>query len=437
VKISIFGLGYVGTVLTGCLSKEGHEVIGVDTEPSKVDLVNAGKSPIIEQDLDGLLTDGVNRGTIRATTDHESAVLASELSMICVGTPGKATGELDLTFVMRVCEHIGAALRAKGACHVVVVRSTMLPGSVEGTVIPTLERSSGRRHGADFGVVMNPEFLREGSAIKDFYNPPKTVVGAVNEREAELVAGLYAGLPGPLIKTSIKVAEMVKYADNIFHALKITFGNEIGTLCKRLGIDSQEVMRIFCEDRKLNISPAYLRPGFAYGGSCLPKDLRALNWLAKARDIEIPLLNSIAPGNEQQIKNALSLIMSKGCRRVGVLGFAFKGGTDDLRESPAVTVIEALLGKGYDLKLYDGHVSMAKLIGANRRFIEQHIPHLSRLMVESIDELIAHAELIVIGNESEEFFQVLGRLRPGQHVIDFTSSGRQVNTPASYERVTG
>ncbi len=435
MDISIFGLGYVGAVITACFARAGHRVIGVDTDAGKVDMINRGRSPIIEKDLEGLIAKGVAAGTIRATIDAGEAVLASELSMICVGTPSRSTGELDLTYVQRASEQIGTALREKAAYHVIVARSTMLPGSVEGTIIPALERSSGKHAGSDFGVAINPEFLREGSAVHDFEHPPKTVIGAHAERDAAVVASLYAGLDAPLIKTSIRTAEMVKYTDNVFHALKVTFGNEIGSLCKELGIDGREVMEIFCQDRKLNLSPIYLRPGFAYGGSCLPKDLRAITRLAQGRDVAMPMIASIATSNDGQIRKAAQRILESGYRRIGVLGFAFKGGTDDLRESPVITLIETLLGKGCDLKLYDSHVSLARLVGANRRYIEQHIPHISRLMVDSLEEIAAHGEVILIGNQNAEFAEALARLTPEQLVIDLTPAGETPQTKARYERI--
>lgn len=437
MKISVFGLGYVGAVISACFAKDGHKIIGVDTDTTKVDLINRGQSPIIENGLDEMISDGVKAGLIQATIDHEFAVLETDISMLCVGTPSKANGDLDLTFIARVCESIGKILKNKTHYHLVVVRSTMLPGSVNGTVIPALEKASGKRAGVDFGVAINPEFLRESSAIHDFYNPPKTVIGAMNKKDGEVIAGLYKGLPGPTIQTRIEVAEMVKYVDNVFHALKITFANEIGSICKQLNVDSHEVMEIFCHDKKLNLSPAYLKPGFAFGGSCLPKDLRALNRLAKSKDVSVPVLGAIGESNETQIKNAVELIREKGKKRIGILGFAFKAGTDDLRESPIVTLTEILLGKGYDLKLYDSHVSLARLIGANRRYIEQHIPHISRLMVESISEILEHAEIIIIGNQNEEFFNALSKLNARQAVIDLTPNSKKVNTAASYERLCG
>lgn len=436
MNISIFGLGYVGAVVTACLAKGGHRIIGVDTDRYKVNLIRRGKSPIVEAGLAELLAQGVKQGRIQATTDHHQAVRDTDLSMICVGTPSRPNGDLDLAYVERVCENIGAALKEKRARHIIVARSTMLPGSMAGTVIPALERASGKQAGRDFGVAINPEFLREGSAIEDFYHPPKTVIGADDPAVARKVASLYRRLPAPLVLTSIQNAEMVKYTDNVFHALKVVFGNEIGQLCHQLGVDASAVMEIFCQDRKLNLSPAYLRPGFAYGGSCLPKDLRALTRLAQACDVKTPLLNAISESNDLLIRKAVDLVLQTGRRRIGVLGFAFKGGTDDLRESPVVTLIEALLGKGCRLKLYDRHVSVARLIGANRRFITRRIPHLSRLMVASVDKLIAHAEVIIIGNHDEEFATVLKKLSPKQHVIDLTPASGPVGTPASYERLT-
>jgi GDP-mannose 6-dehydrogenase len=438
MNISVFGLGYVGAVVTGCLAREGHRITGVDTEAAKVGLVNAGKPPIMEPGLAELLAEGVRESRILATTDHVAAVIETDLSLLCVGTPSKPSGELDLSQVARVCDSIGVALRRKPGYHLVVARSTMLPGSVQGTIIPVLERASHKQAGRHFGVAINPEFLREASAVQDFFHPPKTVIGAASERDFRMVAALYEHLDAPLIRTSIPVAEMVKYTDNIFHALKITFGNEIGAVCKRLGLDGAEVMDIFCQDTKLNLSPAYFRPGFVFGGSCLPKDLRALTRLAHTQDIDVPLLRAILASNEQQLHDAVKTIQATGRRKIGVLGFAFKGGTDDLREAPMVAVVEALLGKGCDLKIYDRHVSLARLVGANRRFIEQHLPHLTRLMVETPEDIIAHAEIILIGNQNAEFADILKRLRPDQHVIDLTPASRtRPVTSATYERISG
>ncbi len=436
MNISIFGLGYVGTVLAACFAKAGHRVIGVDPEITKVDLINSGKSPIVEAEVEDLLREAVQSGALRAMQEAGEAVAETEISLICVGTPSQPSGELDLIYVRRVCAQIGEALRNKTSRHVVVARSTMLPGTIDNVVIPELEKASGKRADADFGVVMNPEFMRESSAVRDFYAPPKTVIGTSSKDDARLVASLYGGLPGPVIHTTVRVAEMVKYADNIWHAAKVTFANEIGLAAKAMGVDGHEVMRIFCEDTKLNLSPAYLKPGFAFGGSCLPKDLRAMTWAARSRDVEIPMLNSLALSNDSQVRNAIRLVLADGRKKIAVLGFAFKGGTDDLRESPMVTVIEALLGKGCDLRLFDPYVNTARLVGANRRFIEQHIPHLAKLMVDSAAAAIEGADLVILGNINDGFLSALTGLRPEQRVLDFTSSGRKLDTPARQERIS-
>lgn len=437
MNISVFGLGHVGAVLTGCLAHDGHHVVGVDTDPGKVAQINAGKSPIIEPDLEALIAEGVRTGHIRATTDHRHAVLATDLSMACVGTPSGPYGDLDLKFIERVCEAIGEAIREKSNRHLIVFRSTILPGTIQGTAIPILERASGKPVGIGFGVAINPEFMRESTAVNDYYHPPKTVIGALVEPDADTIARLYAHLPAPLIKTRMDVAEMVKYVDNTFHALKITFANEIGQICRSLGVDSQAVMDIFGQDQKLNISRAYLKPGFAYGGSCLPKDLRALERLACNREVKVPLLNSIAVSNEQQIQNALQLIQSKGRKSIGVLGFAFKAGTDDLRESPMVTLVEMLLGTGYDVQLYDPCVSQSRQMGASRRYIAEFSPHISQRMVGTLEELIEHAELIVVGNQNPEFAAPLAQLASEKIVIDLTTRIHAVGQPGQYERLGG
>jgi GDP-mannose 6-dehydrogenase len=437
MNLSIFGLGYVGTVLAGCFAKGGHHVTGVDPEVTKVELINAGKSPIVEAEVEELLRDAMAHGRLRGTRNAAAAVAESEVSLICVGTPSQPSGELDLTYVRRVCAEIGAALREKASRHIVVVRSTVLPGTIDGVIIPAMENASGKIAGEDFGIVMNPEFMRESSAVRDFYAPPKTVIGTSSPEDSAIVASLYAGLPGPMIHTTTRIAEMVKYADNIWHAAKVTFANEIGLAAKSLGVDGQEVMRIFCEDTKLNLSPAYLKPGFAFGGSCLPKDLRALMWAARSRQLDLPMLNSLSASNEAQIRHAIQLVLAEGRKRIAVLGFAFKGGTDDLRESPMVTVIEALLGKGCEIRLFDPHVNTARLVGANRRFIEQHIPHLAKLMVESVAAALEDAELIIIGNINNDYFAALEQLRPEQRVLDFTSAGRVLKTAARHERISG
>ncbi len=434
MDISVFGLGYVGAVSAGCLARDGHTVTGVDPNSVKVDLINAGKSPIIEKDIDGIIAAAVDRRSLQATADCGQAVHATELSLICVGTPSQQNGSLDLRHVGRVCEEIGGCLRDKAAFHVVVVRSTMLPGSVREIVVRTLEASSGKRAGMDFGVCINPEFLREGTAVFDYDHPPKTVIGESDRRAGDLLVQLYAHLDAPLIRTDVETAEMVKYSDNAWHALKVAFANEIGNFCKASGIDGTRVMEIFCRDTKLNLSPYYMKPGFAFGGSCLPKDVRALTHKARSLDLELPVLNAILPSNERQIRNGIRMIVGKGHKKVGFLGFSFKAGTDDLRESPLVEVIECLLGKGYQLRLYDRNVNLASLTGANQDYILNHIPHVSNLMVDSMEDLLDFSETIVIGNAAPEFRDVTSRLREGQVVVDLVRIGAQTGS-ASYDGI--
>jgi len=435
MKLSVLGLGYVGAVSAGCLAQEGHEVVGVDPESSKVDLINAGRTPIIEKDIGQIIKRQVAAGRLSATTDVAAAVRQSDLSLICVGTPSRANGDIDLKYVKRVCEQIGAALRHHEGAPVVVIRSTMLPGTMQQLVIPTLEASSGRRAGTDFGVCINPEFLREGTAVQDYYNPPKTVIGEFNRASGDLLASLYSGMPGPFIRTDIETAEMVKYADNAWHALKVGFANEIGNICKGLEVDSHRVMDIFCQDTKLNLSPYYLKPGFAFGGSCLPKDLRALLYKAKTLDVSLPILSAILPSNEQQIERGVQAVIEKGSKKVGILGFSFKAGTDDLRESPVVELTERLLGKGFDLRIYDTNVSLARIHGANRDYILNRIPHISRLMVPSVDAVLEHAGTIVIGNAAPEFRDVPKRLVDGQTVVDFVRVTDSPSVAGVYEGI--
>jgi GDP-mannose 6-dehydrogenase len=435
MNISVFGLGYVGVVAAGCLAADGHHVIGVDPNAAKVDLINRGVPPIVEGDIAALIESAVESGRLRATADVREAVHASDLSLICVGTPSQINGALDLRYVRKVCEEIGTALRDKAGFHVVVARSTMLPGTMREVVIPTLEEASGKRAGSDFGVCNNPEFLREGTAVHDYRHPPKTVVGETDARSGDLLVSLYAGIDAPLVRVAIETAEMVKYVDNAWHALKVAFANEIGNICKGLAIDSHEVMEIFCKDTKLNLSPYYLKPGFAFGGSCLPKDLRALGYKARSLDLELPLLNSILPSNQRQIDRGYSMITAKGKRKIGVLGFSFKAGTDDLRESPIVEVIERLIGKGYDLRLYDKAVNMASLTGANRDYVLNHIPHISRIMQASIDAVLAHAEVVVVGNAAAEFRDALARVRPGVEVVDFVRVTERKSRAGEYDGI--
>ena len=417
-KISIFGLGYVGAVSIAVLADNDNEIIGVDVNDTKVDMINAGQSPIIEADLPELMKKGVDAGRIRATTDAAEAVHNSELSIICVGTPSHPNGSLNLNYIKRVSEQIGEALRNKSDYHVVVARSTMLPGSTEEIVIPILEQASGKKAGVDFGVGFNPEFLREGSSIKDFYDPPFTVIGGDDERTITAVGQIYDMLDAEVIVAPIKVAETVKYACNAFHALKVSFANEIGNICKQQDIDSHQVMNIFCKDTKLNISPYYLKPGFAFGGSCLPKDLRALLYHARYYDLAPPVLESIMRSNQQQIDIAYQMIRRTNCKRIGVLGFSFKAGTDDLRESPMVELVERMIGKGYQVVVYDKNVSLANLQGANRAYIQQEIPHIASLMCGSIEDVLAMSDVIVVGYRTAEFQEALQLAKPEQIIID-------------------
>ena len=428
MRISIFGLGYVGAVSAGCLASDGHEVIGVDPYQTKVDLINKGITPIIEKDIGEMIAKTAAEGKLRATMDVREAVMGSDISLICVGTPSQLNGNLDLSYVRRVCEEIGAAIKEKDSFHVVVGRSTMLPGSMLNVVIPSLEQASGKKAGVDFGVCNNPEFLREGTAVYDYYHPPKTVIGESDSRAGDMLVELYKQMDAPMIRTDLETAEMVKYTDNNWHALKVAFANEIGNICKAVGIDGHKVMEIFCQDTKLNLSPYYMKPGFAFGGSCLPKDVRALTYKGRSLDLELPVLNAIMPSNQHQIDKAIDMIANKGKRKVGILGFAFKAGTDDLRESPIVDVIERLIGKGYELKLYDKNVNLAALTGANRDYILNHIPHISKLMVESMQEVMDFAETIVIGNGAEEFKPVPANLKPGQVVVDLVRISKEMSS---------
>jgi GDP-mannose 6-dehydrogenase len=418
ISLSVFGLGYVGCVTSACFAKEGHDVVGVDVSQSKVDMINAGKPTILEAGIGELVAEMVAAGRLSATVDAREAIRRSSVSLICVGTPSQPNGGIDLRYVRRVCEDIGAALRDKPERHTVVVRSTVLPGTTARVVIPALESTSGKKAGTDFGVAMNPEFLREGTSIRDFYEPPFTLIGTDDEATGAALAALYAGIEAPLHVTATGVAEMIKYACNCFHGLKVGFANEIGNICKAFEIDSHEVMRLFCLDTKLNLSPTYLRPGFAFGGSCLPKDLRAITQHARTVDVATPILSATLESNERQIERAYEMVRSAGSRRVGVLGLAFKSGTDDLRESPMVSVVERLIGKGFTLAIYDRDVSEARLIGSNREYIEKEIPHIWSLMRGSIEEVVDSSEVVVIGNGSGEFRRIEPLLRDGQIVID-------------------
>jgi GDP-mannose 6-dehydrogenase len=429
MKVSVFGLGYVGTVTSACLSALGHTVVGVDNVPHKVSVINTGVSPVVEKDLDPVIANTVRCGRLRASLDSCQAILDTDISLVCVGTPSKANGDLDTSAVVSVCREIGTALRQKPSCHSIVIRSTVFPGTIRNLVVPVLEEASGLKAGTDFGIGANPEFLREGSALRDFHNPPKTVIGVLDDTTGERLSSLYQQLPGPLIRTTIEIAEMIKYSDNTWHALKVAFANEIGQICKRLDIDSHAVMDIFCQDSTLNISPNYLRPGFSFGGSCLPKDVRAMAYKARSLDLDLPLINAIMPSNQTQTARALDMILAQGKRSITFLGMTFKAGTDDLRESPILELIERVIGKGYAVRIFDQDVNLSKLIGANRQHLLRMIPHISALLVDSLDEALAESEIIVIGNGDPEFQDIAPRIGSNQIVIDLVRirSRQQLN----------
>jgi GDP-mannose 6-dehydrogenase len=419
MQVSVFGLGYVGCVTASCLARDGHRVIGVDVNVQKAEMINAAQSPIVEPGLGELLVDVVGRQALRATASCSEAIADSELALICVGTPSRPNGQLDTSALVRVAEEVGGALQARPKPFTVVIRSTVLPGTVEQTVWPALKAAAGPAV-SQIRLAVNPEFMREGSSLRDFVEPPLTLVGSSDAGVGDLLQQLYAKVNAPFVRTSIRTAEMAKYVSNTFHALKVCFANEIGDACTALGADPQEVMDVFLRDRKLNVSPAYLRPGFAFGGSCLPKDVRALVWAAKSADVSTPLLSSILPSNEGQIRAAVDAVLRTRKRRVGVVGLAFKAGTDDLRESPMVTLVEALIGKGCDLRILDRSVSIAKLVGANRRYIEAEIPHIAALICDDLESLIRHSEVLVIGTASEDAVRALKLARPDVTTIDLT-----------------
>jgi GDP-mannose 6-dehydrogenase len=430
-RVAVFGLGYVGSVSAACLASRGHSVIGVDVTAEKVEMINRGRSPVVEERLGDIVAEQVAAGRLCATTDSARAVAVTDIALVCVGTPSASNGSLLTGFVERVSEEIGAALGGHGRRYTVVVRSTMLPSTCERIVLPRLQIASGMRAGEDFGLAVNPEFLREGSSVSDFFDPPKVVIGQFDEASGDAVADLYKGLPGPVYRVPLAVAEMIKYADNSLHALKVGFANEMGAVCKALGLDSHAVMDILIADTKLNISPAYLRPGFAFGGSCLPKDLRALVHRARRADVPVPILESVVPSNEGQIERVFKIIEATGKRRVGLLGLAFKPGTDDLRESPLVALAERLLGRGFELLIHDPQVAVSRLLGANRAYVEQRIPHLSRFIADSPDEVVSHAEVCVVGAADPEAVAALRRV-DGRIVVDlvrFPGSADYENDP--------
>ena len=432
MKINIFGMGYVGCVTAACLAKNGHEVTGIDVAQEKLDMINMGKSPIVEPGLDKAIGTAVQKGKLKADTVNMNA---SDVSIVCVGTPSNGNGTLGLTFITRVSEQIGDYLRKANFYHTVNIRSTVLPGTVENIIIPILEQRSGKKAGTHFGVCMNPEFMREGTAIHDFYNPPFTLVGELDDRSGTIVSDLYKDINAPIIRANIKVAEMVKYATNAFHALKVTFANEIGNICKKLTVDSHEVMDIVCKDTKLNLSAYYMKPGFAFGGSCLPKDLRAIPYKAKQLDLECEVLSSILRSNKNQIDIAYDTIKNTGKKSVGFLGLSFKPETDDLRESPYVELIEKLIGKGYEVNIYDKEVSLAKIFGSNKKYINLMIPHISSLLKESLKDVIEKSEVIVIGKDSQEFDDTILKVDDDKNIIDLTGISNRRIKARNYEGI--
>lgn len=416
--ISIFGLGYVGAVTAACLAERGFRVLGVDVNPAKVEMINAGVTPIVEEKIGDIIKDVVHDNRLTATVDVQQAIAETNSSLICVGTPSRANGDLELTYVKRVAEQIGAALASKDEYHTVILRSTVLPGTTEDVVQPILEEFSGKQVGKDFGLCFNPEFLREGSSVKDFHAPPFTLVGTQHERDADVVRELYGWLDAEFLVEDIRTAEMVKYINNSYHAVKVAFANEVGRLCEALKIDSHAVMNIFCKDTKQNLSAYYLKPGYAFGGSCLPKDLRAILYKAKSADVDMELFQSTLTSNRTQIEAGIKAIERLKNRKVGLLGLSFKAGTDDLRESPMVTLVETLLGRGYEIRIFDENVSLSRLVGSNKAYIEQELPHISEMLHESMEDVIAASDTIVIGNPDPRFADVARQVPPGKQVVD-------------------
>lgn len=417
-SVSVFGLGYVGAVTAACLANKGHRVVGVDVNPAKVEMVESGRAPVLEPGLDQLVREGREACRLHATTDPMAAVSQSEISFICVGTPSLPNGRLDVSTVQRCCEEVGRALQLKTGFHWIVLRSTVLPGTAKSLVIPRIEAASGKRPGVDFAVCANPEFTREGCAVADFLNPPMTVLGADDADQLVPLRELYRGMPGQVFETTLGAAEMAKYVCNAFHALKVTFANEIGSLCNELGVDARAVTKIFLSDTRLNVSAAYLTPGFAFGGSCLPKDVRALSYCAKQRDLDLPLLRAIMPSNQAHLERAVDAVLATKCKKIGVVGLSFKSGTDDLRESPSVQLIKRLLGEGCQVQIWDQDVSLGRLVGSNRHFIEEEIPHIGALLSTDLKEVVRRAEVLVIGAKALDEETVSAILRPDQLVID-------------------
>lgn len=436
MRISVFGLGYVGAVSLACLARDGHTVVGVDLDPLKLDLLRSGRSPIVEEGIQELTRQVVASGLVTVTDDVAQAIRDTDLSFVCVGTPSSPNGSQDMSAIKRVMASIGAALKEKVGAHTVVLRSTVQPGTTNDLVRPILEEYSGKFADLDFGLGFQPEFLREGTSIKDYDHPPFTIIGTQSQQAALILKDLFGHLDCEFLVVPVGVAEMLKYSCNAFHALKVTFANEIGRLSQSVGVDAREVMNLVCKDKHLNISNAYLKPGFAFGGSCLPKDLRALNYMGKTHDVVTPMLNAIMGSNRAHVDHVLDKVMVSGIRRIGMIGLSFKSGTDDLRESPLVTVAERLIGKGYDLRIYDPEVNLSRLIGANKRFIEESIPHIGNLMVHSINEVMAHGQVIIIGTSGKELLDdVVRGVTPQHRVVDLIGISKQELNCEHYEGV--
>jgi GDP-mannose 6-dehydrogenase len=429
--ISIFGLGYVGTVTAACLAHQGNHVTGVDLNPAKVEALQNANSPIVEPAVADLIAECRQAGRLQATIDSEKAVLDTDITFLCVGTPSMRNGKLDLGHVGPVCEEIGKAFRKKDSFHLVVLRSTVLPGTAESVVVPTLEKASGKQIGKDFGVCVNPEFMREGTAVADFLEPAITVIGAADPAHSQILREVYGRMPGQIFETSFRSAEMVKYVCNAWHAVKVSFANEVGTLAKELGVDAEAVVKIFTADTKLNISPSYLKPGFAFGGSCLPKDVRALNYRAKELDLNLPLFQSLLPSNDEHLERAVDLVLESGKKKIAMLGLSFKAATDDLRESPQVQLVKRLLGEGRQIRIWDDNVSLGRLIGSNRQYIEEVIPHIGSLLSTSLADVLQDAEVVVIGTRGVDREELRRCLKPHHKVIDLVNLEKASRPDAS------
>lgn len=434
MDISIFGLGYVGCVSIGCLAMNGHHVIGVDVSQAKVDQINSGKATIVEKDIDNVIAEQFRLGMIEATTCSKWAILKTEISIVAVGTPSSNKGHLNLTYLFNVAENIGKALQEKDDFHLIAIRSTIMPGTCD-KFASIVEAISGKKRNKHFAIICNPEFMREGSAVEDYYNPPLTVIGSDNKEAAEKLSDLYKQLPGEIVLTDLKIAEIIKYVNNTYHALKISFGNEIGNICSELKIDSHKVMDIFCKDKQLNISSYYFKPGFAYGGSCLPKDLKGLQTLAHDLYLSVPVIDSIHMTNAVQINRVIEIIQQIGKKKIGVLGLSFKAGTDDLRNSPAVAVVETLLGKGYDVKIYDNNIYVSRLTGTNKEYIDYHILHLSKLLVTNIEELINEVDMIIVFNKEKEYVKTLMNTQSSTLIVDMVGMPEVIRDRENYRGI--